>query len=67
MRSGSVNVICITSGDFTLSAIFVSYLKYLPHQAIGFCALSTAHNTPSITPKRRLKPTRRGHLASWIT
>jgi hypothetical protein len=30
MRSGSVNVMHITSDDFTLSAISVSYLKRLP-------------------------------------
>jgi hypothetical protein len=63
MRSGSVNVMHITSGDFTLSAIFVSYLKRLPQRAIGGGAFSIAHSTASFTPKRRLKPTRRGHLA----
>jgi hypothetical protein len=35
MRSGSVNVMGITSGDFTLSAVFLSYLKSLPQRAIG--------------------------------
>jgi hypothetical protein len=58
VRSGSDNVIDITLLGFTVSANFMSYLKYLPPAMIAYGLLAKSHSRASITPKRSLKPTR---------
>src|SRR6476620_11609946 len=66
MRSGSINVIGITFGVFTLPGDFLSYLRRLPSRNAGGQALSTVHSSQSFTPKRGLKPTH-WNLPIWST